>query len=250
MAVYDTLIDDDEEIRELGASTIPPLLNAIRPGRNQIEDIVAPLSTQVICAYLVREHFASRHLAMEALIRLTGQQGNLTREWKSVKDILHAELGKEMTLFDEEKQNQYVDDVKEADTWSRVLKRISVDACPQDILDRFVNWTVKGLDDLLSATRAEVDGPLGWSSKADVYILGMRVLCAADVLLEWRTRTKRVKVRGSVLRWKLGALLREGQEMDLHGLWLEKIADVLGKSILKRVARVKMVLNTFPLSTK
>lgn len=244
------MVDDDEDIRDLGAATVSALLYATHPGQAQRRVLMPPLACQVLCAHLVRKHRTSGKLLVEAVDRLVRQTSTAQNPWQSVGDSLRTELSIEMSLFDEEKQNQYIDDVKEADIWSQVLKHISIEACPQNVIDMISRWTMEGLDALIAATKADADGPLGWTSKADIFALGWRVFCAADVLLEWRMKSRTIKVRASTIRLKLGLLAVEGEKQDLHGLWLGKIERVMTGSVVKRLGRVGSVLESMPVHAK
>lgn len=182
----------------------------------------------------------------ESISRLVGQRPSKVASLIPLKHMLNAAMNKETVLFDEEKLNLYIDPVKEAATWSHVLKRSSLVNCPQATIDSFTTWTTEGLETLISLTRSQIDGPLGWTSKPDVFALGMRVLCATDALLELRTKSRKVKVRGSFLRRKLRELADVGGEMELHGLWLKKIELVLARSVEQRLRMVVGVLAGLP----
>ena len=83
-----------------------------------------------------------------------------------------------------------------------------------------------------------MDGPLGWTTKQEVFTLGIRVICAADVVLRWDDRN------GADVRMALRKFADAGSESELNGLWSEKSEQVLDNSVLRLVQDVHRGLAT------
>lgn len=162
---------------------------------------------------------------------------------------LHTALTPDKSLFAIERQNLYRDGAREARQWCRVLCRTDVNACPSALLARLEALALEGLDALIvEAGRQGRDGPLGWTAKPEVFCLGVRVVCAAEVVLEWRTKSRRVGTRGSVVRMKLQQLVDVGGRTGLHPVWMEQAQQILNKSAQARVERIARVLQGLPLT--
>ncbi|KAK5092851.1 hypothetical protein LTR16_007642, partial [Cryomyces antarcticus] len=84
---------------------------------------------------------------------------------------------------------------------------------------------------LTEAAQAEVDGALGWTSKPEVFALGMRVVYGADVLLDWTARSKKVPVRGSETRRALREFADVGSGAGVHEMWLDQVEKTLALSV-------------------
>lgn len=86
-------------------------------------------------------------------------------------------------LFEEERQNLYIDDVREVGIWSKVLK--SITGPEEGCLNSLGHWVLTGLRDLVKYLNDEVDfdGPLGRTSEPEVLILFVQVIELAGVLL-------------------------------------------------------------------
>jgi hypothetical protein len=90
-----------------------------------------------------------------------------------------------------------------------------------------------GLRVLTETAEIEEDGALGWSSKAEVFTLGMRVFCAAQVVMGFGGVEK-----ASVLKGMRG-FADKGMKAGVQGLWVEKVEGVLRKQVLGCLVRVK-----------
>lgn len=146
--------------------------------------------------------------------------------------MLAEERKEDNTLFSIEKRNLFKDDTLDTALWSRVLRAIDVTTMPSEYVEGLKKWTTDGLAALTATARTESDGPLGWTSKAEVFTLGMRVICAAEVVLGW----------GGASAGNVKKALRELADVDdgegIHGLWLEKIESVLEDSVISSLSRV------------
>jgi hypothetical protein len=238
--MYDSLNDDDEEVRSLATSTARRVLVA-RAGVDVEQE--APLAASRSISNLLVEFLGKDdELVAEAIQRLCGSRLTLGTLTPSAAERLQAARQGGTALFAAEKQNLFVDDVQEAVIWSRVLKRMPKKAITRDHAQALSAWVTEGLETLTIAAGAEKDGPLGWTSKQDVFVLGMQVILAADVLLQWRLVSSKTPVRGSSLRLLLWRLAEAGRQNGLHETWLEMIERILQRSVLRRVGRIGGVL--------
>lgn len=95
----------------------------------------------------------------------------------------------------------------------------------------FANWTTDGLSVLAETAGKQVDGPLGWTSKPEVFAIGMRVILAARVVLSLCDVGITEDVQKSCKK-RLEELLEVGSQADLHGFWISEVEDILGSSEL------------------
>lgn len=219
------------------------MLNGLQPKRKARGIPIPTTACQMLCAHLVNQHTKSDCVITEALARTTGARYARESVFAPVSERLQALLAEQDALFAVEKQNLYIDPVREANIWSRVLNRLDISLLPLTTAANLTAWVLEGLETLLNQTSKNHDGPLGWTSKPDIFALGMQVFSCADVLLGWRVKyPRKVKVRGSELRRKLWALRVKGLEMHLHPLWIEEIERVLERSILNKMGMMAAFL--------
>lgn len=243
LALYDALNDDDSDLREMAAQAVGVFKSVRSHGGADTIVKVPIVAARSLCTYLIRHRANSNTLLEAGISRLTGQSFGTTKALEPVSAILRRILNQKSRLFEEEKQNLYRDDVREAEIWACVLMRLSLTASSQVLINHFTTWTVEGLDALIQQTKNEPDGPLGWTSKETTFTLGTRVLCAVNVLLKWRQRSPRIRVRGSELRRKLRELADVGEKQDLHPLWLVHVEKTLEQSVCERMQRLVSVLS-------
>jgi hypothetical protein len=254
--LYDLLNDDDDEIRDAAAIATTRLLLAqpvksivnkiptmpivkksvvINPPRDPslVVKPAVPILTAYRLAKFLATHFNdSPFLIAEALRRLTGARSITSLFSTPFADTLAEERKEDNTLFSIEKRNLFKDDTLDTALWSRVLRLLDATAVPAGYVEELKKWVLDGLTELAETARSEDDGALGWTSKAEVFTLGMRVICAAEVLLEW----------GGVDAGSIKKALRELANVDggegIHGLWVEKIESVLEDAVIDSLRRV------------
>jgi hypothetical protein len=231
VVLYDLLNDDDDEIRDLAASTTGNLLRA--QGDGAVKNTVPILTTHRLAAYLVNVFPTSQYLAKEALRRLTHTPSPHHLFSTPFADTFAQERKEDTSLFAQEKQNLYKDDALDTILWSRILLSLSVDAVPQSLRMGLTNWVLDGLTILKRTAEEEGDGALGWSTKAEVFTLGMRIFCASEVVVRWGGQE-----RVEVLK-RVRGFADVGVERGVHGLWMERVEGVLNKHVVRMLRRVK-----------
>jgi hypothetical protein len=220
LVLYDMLNDDDDEIRDVAALASTSLFRAQDFfGGN---DTTVPILTAHRLAKFLATRFdkTSPDLANEALKRLADTSSPFAR-------VLADARTEDTALFATEKQNLYKDDTLDAVLWARVLASLQLSAAKRADLKR---WVLDALSVLTETAEKEVDGALGWSSKSEVFTLGIRVFCAAEVVLD-----------GEVMM-ALRRFADVGNESEVHGLWIEKVERVLEKRVVGMLGRVKGTL--------
>lgn len=250
LALYDGLNDDDEDLRALAAEISSFLLGNPLEQATLSEPLTPPAAANVILEKLVLTCRKEPWIAGNCINRLLQRNSKTFSRPLSVLARLEEIAQEETLLFVVEKQNLYRDEIKEAKVWSRVLQSLSpLNASHHDIC-RLTDWTMNGLDTLITYAAIENDGPLGWTSKPDSFALGMRVILAAETLLVWRTMSNRVPVQASTILTKLQELSCAAHAADFHEMWLSTIATVLRNSITMRLKRLLVALNVVPLEAR
>ncbi|CRK30383.1 hypothetical protein BN1708_000914 [Verticillium longisporum] len=195
LTLYDALNDDDEEVRALAALASRPLL------ANQT---LLPLRAADSLLHLLQSSYSqlpAYHAAVAQ--RLTSTS--------SAAQQLATALHFDDALFAVEEQNQYIDEVREAQRWAGAYESL-----PVGVDDAALEgWAADGLTALKEHVEKERDGPLGWTGMPDAYAVCIRVLLAA----------RAVVARQGGEAEKLKALMAElkgvGSDKAVHGMILE-----------------------------
>lgn len=258
IALYDLLLDDDEDVRDKAAAVASVFLStSINCAGIPNIFLMPPAASLSLLQYFTTELNESLLLFAEAAYRLTGTcslfkrgpveitmpgvngieiknglgKASHTDQISSVfiqpaQDVMHKARRQDNALFVEEKQNLFVDPVKEAENWALVLMNSTQFEKVISITSAIENWTIQGLEVLIESANEE-DGPLGWSTKPDVFTLGMRILLAAKVQIHWfQDGLHRESLLNNILGL-LRTLLDIGTEKLLNGIWLRQIENIL-----------------------
>ncbi|KAJ9265996.1 hypothetical protein DTO212C5_6557 [Paecilomyces variotii] len=232
LILYDMLNDDDEELREISASVASQLLSysSVSPGRAVA---LAPLTASKLLAEFIAAHYKNSHrLFRDAVRRVVGQaigtsQGRLV----AVSQLASEYLKESTVLFVEEKQNLYIDDIREIDIWTGVLFGLEADASDPAIVQDFSGWVMGGLSYLTQLACSSKDGLLGWASKTDMFVLGTRVLSAARFLVSQSSAAVGHREEDRLtLKQKVQSFLEAGRSANLHDDWLSKMESALASS--------------------
>jgi hypothetical protein len=203
LLLYDLLNDDDECVREIAGSSASTILSS---GRNMSSTLIkpSPLAASESLALFLGDSFRNeRHFVLAAWKRIwfsstsTQRRGSVEQEITScsIKGLLEGIQRDSNALFEEERQNLYIDDVREVEIWSKILK--STEPPEEGCLNSLGDWVLTGLRDLVEYLNDEVDfdGPLGHTSEPEVLILFIRIIELAGVLLSLTGR-QQVPVHG------------------------------------------------------
>jgi len=247
LVLYDLLNDDDDEIRDLAARTTGNLLRAQGYTTSVCKDTVPILSSYRLALFTCHTfHSTSLSasasggvLATQALHRLA----NATTTGETLfstpfVETFARERQEDTALFAQEKQNLYKDDVLDVLLWSRVLLHLPASSVSLTLKSELAKWVADGLAVLTETANKEDDGALGWSSKAEVFALGMRVFCGAEVVMGWGD----AKTKGDVIM-ALGKFLHVAKSKGIHGLWVERMEKVVEKEVLWALGKIKESLD-------
>ena len=244
MVLYDTLLDDDEEIRAQGSRTVSSLLSA---HTDTSLSLSAAAAKSRLLDFLKHGYRGSKALFIEATRKLTGLSSifsAVSHEYASDNDDEFqkislqlrpvAELSLEarttqIAVFVEEKQNLYVDEILEADGWANLLVHVDPEAREPTVVSTLQSWTADGLEYLLDFCEKVYDlEALNSISIPDMYTLFMRVILSAKVLMNQATQmsSKRNATKHEC-RILLEKLLELGTQKRLHGLLLDRIQYIL-----------------------
>ncbi|KAL2813296.1 putative death-receptor fusion protein-domain-containing protein [Aspergillus granulosus] len=224
LILYDLLNDDDEELRDIAASTASQILSysSVSPGRSVI---LSPLNaSELFAAFLANNYADSRGLSTKAVRYILGQDPRISdtsgdAALPAVSAIV-ADLRKERTiLFEEEKQNLFIEEVREVDIWSVVLMRLHKDAFDEGLLDEIFPWVSDGLTCFSEVLRRQdgQDGMIGWIAKPEAYTLGVQLISLAGVLVSREFQASgALGDRRGILREQLQTLLEAGKAALLH----------------------------------
>lgn len=242
LAIYATLLDDDDDIRSKGAALVSWIVpDPIVPGVDQpiVGDVSLspPAAVARLLDFICVSYSDSAKLFGGCISRLTGMNlehntndhnvgqfegtgDDLSLHMTPVKDLLTAARKEDSSLFVEEKQNLYIDPVQEAERWSSAIHLLSPSAFQPYLASQLEEWAAEGLKYLTKVAQNEIDGPLGWTSKPEVFILGIRILEAVKVVKIWGER-------GMMERsiQDLDVLLEEWNGVDVHPLWVRKMLE-------------------------
>jgi hypothetical protein len=248
LLTYTALNDDDDEIRDLA---IPFAALIFQDNNNTVHSHtgLAPLIASKKLALSLTNKFAdSPALCTAAIERMTGSQ-ILDSNIEPPADQRFTTASQENTaLFMVEKQNLFIDPAREAVLWSRVLKRMSKRGITAERAAQLTTWILDSVSLLTHSAASQDDGPLGWTSKPDMFAFGVQVICAADVLLHWRSITRRPPVGGNVLRRALWDWLEAGKKSAMHPIWIDMLEQVLETAVLRRLNAVHGVLRSIEAS--
>ena len=244
MVLYDTLLDDDEEIRAQGSRIVSSLLSAHTDTGVSLSAVAA--KSQLL-DFLVHSYRGSTALFEEATRKLTGLPSTFSAtshkyaidnddDTRNVSLYLRpvAELSLEarttqIAVFIEEKQNLYVDEVLEADGWAKLLVHMDPEAWEPTVVSTLESWTAGGLQYLLAFCKNVYDlEALSPISIPRMYTLFIRVILSAKVLMNGATETSsKSNATKQELRVLLEKLLELGTQRRLHGLLLDRIQYIL-----------------------
>ncbi|RFU34981.1 hypothetical protein B7463_g1379, partial [Scytalidium lignicola] len=180
-ALYDTLNDDDEEIRDFSAATVSSILKT---------PLVSLIARERLAEWMGENHGKESLFAWEVVCRMTGTENPVlevdSQGLLPIRNQLEIAMRDDDALFVEEEQNLFIDEIRETELWTRVFQR---SFHPRDAqMTALVTWVMEGLVELLSL-EGLIDGPLGYTSDPSVFALIFRLLTCTNVVLEYLERS-------------------------------------------------------------
>ncbi|KAJ9642270.1 hypothetical protein H2204_002639 [Knufia peltigerae] len=198
--IYDLLNDDDEEVR---AEAVTAAKNLNLRHVLVIEDLgLCPLAMREVLIDLLCQEDGRMFYPTEATLGKILRIGRDIRGSLDGESILHLVkkpvsskiteiLKSKNDLFAEERQNLYIDDVRELNIWTKVLCRSSMGLLPSSRLQLVLQWTSEGLDQIVnlirgaktSSTRSTFVHPLGVTYDHELLVVIVQVVSLSGVLL-------------------------------------------------------------------
>ena len=244
MVLYNTLLDDDEDIRAQGSRIVSSLLSAHTDAGVSLS---AAAAKSRLLGFLAHRYRGSKALFIEATQKLIGSPSifsatsqkyaidndddpqNIPLQLRPVAELSLEARTTQIAVFVEEKQNLYVDEVLEADGWANLLVHMDPEAWEPTVVSTLESWTASGLQYLLDFCEDVYD--LGASSPMSIpqmYTLFMRVILSAKVLMNGATQMGSRKIATKQeFKVLLEKLLKLGTQKRLHGLLLDRIQYIL-----------------------
>jgi hypothetical protein len=200
---------------------------------------MVPLSASAsLSTHLAHNYPKSAALFEHAVHRLTASFLTSASEPFDVKSItplkesLKTALQPDTSLFATERQNLFIDSAREVRIWSFVLSALTPPPASSLISAQTVaDWALGGLEELTEQMRqskevGRADGPLGWTSNPEVFVLGLKVLAAVSVCGGWIGKVYLGEVGGGrgfeSLEIALGGFVEGGRDGALHEAWIEE----------------------------
>lgn len=223
MTLYDMLNDDDDELRDMAAPIASWVLSNSSVFPNRIVDLAGIPARESLVEFLStnynKQHTLFHHAVRRLMNNVIVSDGG---PFVPFETLLGEHLKESTVLFEEERQNLFIDDVCEIDIWSAVLKRMDRSVFDEKTVINLRVWVSKGLECLetLFTSSGEQDGAIGWTSKAEVYSLGVLLFSVASLLI---ATGEEDNDSGVNLSKTLEKLYTKGQSLALHPHWLLRI---------------------------
>ncbi|KAM5498418.1 hypothetical protein McanMca71_006812 [Microsporum canis] len=234
--LYDMLNDDDVEIREAAAL----IASKVLADESMVFRLPAAAAT-AIADFLTIHYCGSSQVFEGGLQRFLGAASQ-KKLFVPAAEVLNKAIKESTALFAEEKQNLYIDDVREIKTWSRHLVRLDNTAINVHLYQEFHTWVIDGLDALTKIAGSHPkDSLLGWTSNVDVFVTGLRVLYGAKMLLITHRQVS-ADVNIAKLHNKLQALYNNTSTTELNPAWISLQESLLTANILLLLMTPLMVL--------
>ena len=205
LALYDTLNDDDEDIRDISSVATASILGQALVPVVAAHSLLTWLGEHFGHLEGFRSHVTSRMIGYN---NVTADLAYQSSQWSSPGERFKQVLQFNDSLFVIEEQNLYIDEVRETERWTRLFESLPFEE-DKASLNQLKTWTHQGMDKL-EALATQDDGPLGWSSKPATFALCTTVIQAAVAL----ARTS----RDPSFTGRLASLRKTGQNSRLHGI--------------------------------
>ena len=251
LALCDILVDDDEDVRDHGARTVSTLLSTIEldhlSSTTTSLSLSPPAARRRLLRFLEERYWKSAAMFVEVVRRLAGidsmyrvkahglcdnvedQAKDIASQLCPVAELFLEARTTQIAVFVEEKQNLYIDTVREADEWATLVVQINPGAWDPNLTKALESWTIDGLTYFLETYENSHDrGALSPTSKPEVYTLFMRVILSARVLMTQSSQSSsNGKAKENTCRALLEKLFDLGKQRQLHDLLLDRIHFIL-----------------------
>ena len=190
--LYDLLNDDDDETRDVATSVVSHIMSSNTKEITKASRLSALANSKELRHFLLEQFHQDQTLIYEALGRVMFKCNDkhdarlsystlVARH--SVEHSVEVAHSHSDAVFIEEKQNLCVDDIREIEDWSEMLKDLSLLGIRKEDLRLLGDWVIYGLRHLKhQLTIVNLDGPLGFTSNLEVLTVYMRVVHVARIL--------------------------------------------------------------------
>ncbi|KAL2164432.1 hypothetical protein VTH06DRAFT_3648 [Thermothelomyces fergusii] len=209
-ALYESLIDDDEDVREVAAVAASAIMGT---------PAIAPTAADNLVPWLVHEFGGSAELQSRVICRMVGQPYTHDEDLRLVpaEDQFRKAMDLDDSLFAAEEQNLFIDEVRETVRWrGAFVEMVRLAGGKSDgPLGSLKAWVESGLRCLIKITREkEEEGPLGWASDQHAFAVCARILLCAVAI------TEVTKEAGEIMEL-LRQLREAGGQNWFHGALME-----------------------------
>ncbi|EDN98844.1 hypothetical protein SS1G_13703 [Sclerotinia sclerotiorum 1980 UF-70] len=227
ITLYDTLNDDDDEVRELGAEIVSSILG---------KPLIPLAACEEFAEWLRLQYPQDQMFSWNIICRITGGDEFIFHGAYaglcSPEDQLSAAMKQDDALFVEEEQNLFIDEVREAKLWSSILskdfKMLENNKSAEYLWQQYsylAQWVLDALR-RLNVLMEKSDGPLGWTSKPTMFASCIRILLGANALVESRHALpegiSRI-IRQKEIADELDIFKDLGEKNDIHPSLLSKV---------------------------
>ncbi|KAI9641579.1 hypothetical protein NHQ30_010391 [Ciborinia camelliae] len=229
ITLYDTLNDDDDEIRELGAQIVSSIVG---------KPLIPLAACEEFAEWLRLKYPQDQMFGWNVICRITGSDEFIFHGayagLSSPEDQLSAAMKQDDALFVEEEQNLFIDEVREAILWSNIISRdfkmLEENGSGKEHWQQYnhlAKWILGALRKL-NLLMEKVDGPLGWTSKPSMYASCIRILLGANAIIECQdslSESISQVLHQKEIREALNLFKDLGEKNDLHPSLLSKVSE-------------------------
>lgn len=242
ICIYDALNDDDEDVRICATEVCRAVMYEAEQFPKGRMSCVSQVESSMLLRYLAGRGRYSVKLCAELICRLTGARVNSLSSSGSFESRVKQIEANKYNLFAVEKPNIFIEAPIEIIAWSRLLQHMHYSMIKNSFIRKLENWVFAGSRFIMQRIAKDECGPFDWTSDTDIYVLGSRLFCTAELLLKWHVKNQSAPVSSSCLFSTLWELLVLGQRRKLHPGWLNTVDRILEDSIRERLqhAHVKL----------
>lgn len=236
LALYATLIDDDEEIREEGAIATAQVMST---PSSTCQPLVPVDAADALLSWLRASFGQTNEFRAYVACRLVGDPlitidigVQDLQTWSSSESQFAEALQVDESLFAVEEQNLFIDEVRETERWAAIFRDLPWDfdeiedgsgqmqrvLIMDSALSELCKWTEGALMTLAKQTTQHDDGPLGWASSPAAFALCHRVLVCGKVMSELLGGGGSGQEDANSLVPLLDRIKKVGGKSRLHGL--------------------------------
>jgi hypothetical protein len=234
LLLYDNLNDDDEELRDIAAG-ITAKATAVIESNSRSQPLIPLAASLNLISTMAKKYPTSRLLVTEAIQRMTSSKimdRTLQPDARSRFNALETES---TDLFAVERQNLYIDVVRESDMWSKLMRSIHPTA--SHLLPLY-DWTIRGFEVANTTLQGKDGGWISFTSKPDVFVFLWQLLNSADTLLDL-SRSRRVPEIPTQILVELTYSLSAVCD---HPLLYEKAENIIQTHVLQRLTQSSSLL--------